>query len=599
MVQNLEVTNKDQQLLNIISKNSLVQTSNNNNESKKLTKRKRIQSKIMITCNVDDCDREYKTTHNLIRHKNMLHIKKKFQCDIGDCNFKCTTLNKLDIHKCSHTLIYCDFQNCEYKSSNQYYLKNHKKVHTKEKPFKCDVEACNYKCSQSTRLTTHKRIHTFEKPYQCDFKNCNYKCSQSSHLMTHEKIHSGFKPFKCDFGDCSYKSSQSSHLNSHKKTHTNEKPFKCNVNGCNYKSSTSSNLITHARTHNGEKPFHCNYDGCNYRSSVSSNLIRHSCMHNGEKPFFCDFIDCDYKSITSGELTSHKKIHTGEKNFHCTVNGCNFKCARSNGLAAHKRSHTSEKPFRCDHCGSKFAKNGSLKSHVNMHERQSHFKYACEMQDYGFQKCSKSDVCCTVRCATLRHMDYHIQRNHTQEGISAKFESETKLAAFLALNEISFDRDWLNIIQFSNCKNIEGRKSCARPDFYLHAKSAQLKAIVIICNDEFAHRQYKCDFQRIWNIVHALQQTIDFKDVPIIFIRLNPHFYTIGGKFFDPPLTHVHQKLLQTIQCLSETDIKHGVNLIYINYSQLLTGELCIFEEDASEPNDYAKLYKPCVIKIV
>ncbi len=251
-----------------------------------------------------------------------------------------------------------------------------------------------------------------------------------------------------------------------------------------------------------------------------------------------------------------------------------------------------------------------------MNTVNSHLREVIVLKD--IQKCMKSNksISLNVKCKMVdfksalimifvvqfdvklfnKQMDYHIARNHTLDGIGAKFESETKLASFLTLNEISFDRDWINFITFLNCKNIEGKKMFARPDFYLHAKSIELNAIVFVGNDEFQHRQYKCDFQRLWNIVHALQQNLEFKDTPIVYIRMNPHFYQIGEKYFDPPLTQVHEKLLHTLNSLTKRDIKHHVNLIYINYSRLANGELCVFLKDKTEPNDYADLYNNCVI---
>jgi hypothetical protein len=48
---------------------------------------------------------------------------------------------------------------------------------------------------------------------------------------------------------------------------------------------------------------------------------------------------------------------------------------------------------------------------------------------------------------------------------------------------------------------------------------------VIVGCDEFQHRRYPCDLQRTWNILSALDQTDEFKSVPILYLRVNPHFY--------------------------------------------------------------------------
>ena len=93
----------------------------------------------------------------------------------------------------------------------------------------------------------------------------------------------------------------------------------------------------------------------------------------------------------------------------------------------------------------------------------------------------------------------------------------------------------------------------------------------------------------------SLQQTEEFKDVPIVYIRFNPHFYKIDNRFFDMPLPQAHEKVWDIMQSITAEDIKPGMNLIYINYDQK-DGKLCIFEDE--EVNDYAEIFRNCVIKV-
>ena len=215
------------------------------------------------------------------------------------------------------------------------------------------------------------------------------------------------------------------------------------------------------------------------------------------------------------------------------------------------------------------------------------------MQDCGLQLAQEhGDLQCTIRCKTPLDLDYHIQRHHTEEGIARKFHSEQKLAEFFQSHDISFDRDWLNRVAFHTCTNIEGHKQSARPDFYLHAKSAELSCVFLVGNDEFAHRQTKCEFQRMFNIANALEQTPEFAGVPIVYVRFNPHFYHNDGKLFDMPLDKVHDLLLNTINSLTHVPHK-GVNLVYVNYDTR-ENKLCIFDE--SDKDDYCHLFQDCVI---
>ncbi len=153
----------------------------------------------------------------------------------------------------------------------------------------------------------------------------------------------------------------------------------------------------------------------------------------------------------------------------------------------------------------------------------------------------------------------------------------------------------MNFIQFKNCNNIEGGKCSARPDFYLFKRSLELEVLFFVCNDEFAHRQTKCEFQRMMNIATSLQQTKEFANVPILFLRFNPHFYYIDDKYYDPPLAQSHELLLKTIQEIKKEDIIPGVNLIYMNYDRI-DGELAIFKEN---DDDFTAVYKERIIKII
>ena len=159
-----------------------------------------------------------------------------------------------------------------------------------------------------------------------------------------------------------------------------------------------------------------------------------------------------------------------------------------------------------------------------------------------------------------------------------------------------YDRDWLNFLNFKGCKDIEGKSTSARPDFFLKAESARFGAVVLLGNDEFAHRQYPCDLQRTWNIVQSLNQTKEFKDVPIVYIRVNPHVFQKGKVYYDPPLAATHALVLSAIRKLTREDLKHAVNLVVINYDRDVQGNLTLFQKAREKENDFGPLLESCVI---
>jgi uncharacterized Zn-finger protein len=234
-------------------------------------------------------------------------------------------------------------------------LKQHKIIHTGEKPYKCDL--CDYASNRRYHIVTHKRIHTGEKPYQCD--QCDKAFAQSNGLTQHKRIHTGEKPYKCDYPECTYASISSGTLKQHKCTHTREKSYKCDL--CDYSTAYSRDLKVHKRSHTGEKPYTC--DLCMKAFATSSSLKNHLHTHTKEKQYKCK--QCDYICGDSNSLKIHKRKHIDEKSYKCDQ--CNYSTGYSSALKVHKRTHTGEKPCQCDQCDKAFVQAGDLKRHKLIH----------------------------------------------------------------------------------------------------------------------------------------------------------------------------------------------------------------------------------------
>jgi len=340
----------------------------------------------------------------------------------------------------------------------------------------------------------------------------------------------------------------------------------------------------------------CEFEGCIYSTRDLSRLRRHRCIHTNDKPFVCTFEKCEFKTAHKDSLAQHKRVHSGIKSYACDFDGCIYKARTKSHLITHNRTHTNIKPFVCDHCSFKTAYRTSLQRHNDLHEQQSSYPILCRMQEGGTQIFKEDGICCTVRTQTEQDMAYHIERNHTVEGIGRKFHSETKLAAFFDSKNIVYDRDWANRVSFRSCKSIEGGHVSARPDFFLLQKSADLNVVFLVGNDEFEHRFYPCDSRRTHNIVQALEQTSEFRSVPIVYVRFNPHHHWRDNKLFSYSLEQGHDILLNTIESVQKEDIRPGLNLVYVHYDQT-EGQLDIFRD--TKENDFAELHKGCVIKLV
>jgi len=225
------------------------------------------------------------------------------------------------------------------------------------------------------------------------------------------------------------------------------------------------------------------------------------------------------------------------------------------------------------------------------------------MIDGGFEVFApgQGSIACDIRCKTQRHLDYHIQSFHTPTGIAQKLKSEIQLAAFFKKNEIPFDQDWDNLIKSdATCYQFTSGSS-ARLDFHLLALSSILKAFVVFGNDEFGHRRYKCDFKRLYNIAASLEAR--GMNLPLVYIRFNPHFYRKDGVMYDQSMSEGHARILTVLQQLERGEVTinpKGVSLIYINYDcTTIDGKLVVHVLQDTEDGTYARYFRDSVVHVV
>lgn len=115
------------------------------------------------------------------------------------------------------------------------------------RPFECNV--CHKLFSEANTLEQHKRTHTKEKPYLCTFPGCGKAFAVASSLTIHRRTHTGEKPFVCSYPGCGRAFPESSNLTKHMRTHTGERPFACGFAGCRKNFSRPDQLSRHEKTH--------------------------------------------------------------------------------------------------------------------------------------------------------------------------------------------------------------------------------------------------------------------------------------------------------------------------------------------------------------
>ncbi len=547
-------------------------------------KRKLEEKKTNFQCDV--CFKYFSRKDGLENHKKYTHEKtEEFQCDICFKYYAYPTSlsdHKRFVHdkQANHT---CLEPNCGKSFPTPWKLKRHENVHVEYKRYECEFMGCGRSFAEKYQLSQHIMTHTNDFPFVCNHENCKEKFGTEKQLKDHSNKHTGETPYKCD--ECEDSFGQPDSLKHHKVRRHGERTYECEY--CDSSFFFSGELLRHQITHTREYNYICQEDNCEQAFSNSYGLDRHMLTDiPKEKNVLCD--ECDYKCDAECKLRVHKLRHARIKTHKCDICGKLF--VTKTELSRHRTGHTDIKDYKCSHCIYRTDRSDNLQRHERIHELQASYEFPCQMQDGGDQLFIQGDIRCSIRCKTERDMEIHIQNNHTQEGLHKKLQSEEKMAQFLKVNNIEFSREWFNFIGFKNCGNVEGNKQSARPDFFLLEESTRLGALVFLENDEFSHRLEACDFQRIFNIVNSLDQTEEFQDLPILFIRFNPHHYRKDGKYFDPSLKSSHELMLSTLREI--TKVKEGVNLVYINYDST-NGELDIFKDIE---NDYAKIYKDCVL---
>ncbi|ELT96053.1 hypothetical protein CAPTEDRAFT_175082 [Capitella teleta] len=239
-------------------------------------------------------------------------------------------------------ILICPFEGCSKSFTRNYRLDQHKRSHTKERPFVCGEEGCERSYSRQQHLTRHhsvkpvQRVRCYDYRFQC----CN--CEESFHkkfqLRHHQfTAHKGVLPFQCEI--CLKRFNQSSHLNVHKKKHQG---FTCPESGCEQHFTKWSLLRKHKATEH-KTGFSCNV--CHKVFKLPSALKEHSSTHQGVA-FACPHDGCPRSYTAKRNLNAHvRSVHQGKK-FACTKDGCTAVLASKQKLTEHLQKMHSAAPSK-------------------------------------------------------------------------------------------------------------------------------------------------------------------------------------------------------------------------------------------------------------
>ncbi|XP_015364050.1 PREDICTED: putative zinc finger protein 286B isoform X1 [Diuraphis noxia] len=154
-----------------------------------------------------------------------------FTCE--QCNKMFTSKSQLSAHignNCSDGADrQCPYCGKQFRSMAT--LENHKRVHTREKPFACDL--CTKTFRTKGNLIEHKRVHN----------NSVWVMKGNAKITTDAGGSGGDQRFQCTY--CTKPFRTYTALLNHERVHTREKPFECSV--CSKCFRTKSNLTEHMK----------------------------------------------------------------------------------------------------------------------------------------------------------------------------------------------------------------------------------------------------------------------------------------------------------------------------------------------------------------
>ncbi|GBM49823.1 Zinc finger protein 208 [Araneus ventricosus] len=435
----------------------------------------------------DECNQSFGFHFNFISHKRVAHDKSPFQCEV--CNKACKTKETLEGHSSNKNKKLLDASNPDSENTFVSNLDNSNQVHkepfvqgriikkeqqeslqcqTSEKirsrvpfpnercKFMCDI--CNKFCVSKNSLKEHKLVHSGERPHKCEkcLRTFRFYYNFLRHQLTHEKpsleckicfkvyaikdslkkhffahhAHESPDGFNCSL--CEKRLSGIDSLWQHYLNHVNRYSFKCKV--CNKGFGTRSALKSHTRIHPDplcktaasspsdvrcnsrskhvatENPgsselheFKCNTCGRNFQNVIllrkhmpsHSELVKNRVLQSGKNIKNCQVVigESLFQNSEDKQPSQKKEIsvigqyekyvhdsdvvseqnHKGKGKYICRT--CNKRFKAQKCLVEHESIHSGEKPYKCEKCSKRFRFHNNFIRHTLIHGKPT---YECE-----------------------------------------------------------------------------------------------------------------------------------------------------------------------------------------------------------------------------
>ncbi|CAK6435800.1 unnamed protein product [Pipistrellus nathusii] len=211
---------------------------------------------------------------------------------------------------------------------------------------------CGRTFSRSSYLECHRRLHTKEKPFKC--RVCGRAFRWSSNRARHERIHTGLKPYKCSLCGKAFQRLYAYHL--HQESHANQLYLK--ARRCQEALACGPWLGRHVQERSGEKRFDCSQ--CRKSFRCKSYILQHQRIHTQEKPYKCP--ECRKAFRWSSNFSRHLRMHQEEKLCHPADRGSGGP-REAPGRSQPQSEPPAEGAFPGQPCGQPFTGQKALPTH--------------------------------------------------------------------------------------------------------------------------------------------------------------------------------------------------------------------------------------------